>query len=214
MFAVALGFYIAVANYMVFHLHYTINDAYARIDNAFDVLFTRDPHLAAIGFVWPPLPSFLELPIIAFKGVWPALVQQGFAGSIEAAIFSAGTVLLFNNGLKWAGVTRGMRWVFCLVWMINPMVVLYGIQGMSEAPFMFFATASILVFLRWCGEPAHGACFRSWASSQGWGVCAGTRCWCSHSSSGWQSSSAPIAGGSRGGRSRPEPFVFTFRPFL
>jgi len=149
LFAISLAFYIAFANYLVFHLHSMINDAYARIDNAFDVLFTRDPHLAAIGFVWPPLPSFLELPIIAFKGVWPALVQKGFAGSILASLFSAGTVLLFNNGLKWAGVTRGMRWIFCLVWMINPMVVIYASQGMSEAPFMFFAVASILVFLRW-----------------------------------------------------------------
>lgn len=149
-FAVALAFYIVIANYVVFHTHYMINDAYARIDNAFDVLFTRDPHLAAIGFVWPPLPSFLMLPIIAFKGVWPALVTKGFAGSIEAAIFSAGTVVLFASGLRWAGVSRGMRWVFCLVWMINPMIVVYGIQGMAEAPFVFFIVASLLVFLRWC----------------------------------------------------------------
>jgi hypothetical protein len=149
MYALSLAFYIAVANYMVFHLHAMINDAYARIDNSFDVLFTRDPHLAAIGFVWPPLPSFLELPIIAFKGLWPALVSQGFAGSIMAAMFGAGTVVVFNSGLKWAGVTRGMRWIFCAVWMINPMVVIYSAQGMSEAPFMFFAASSILIFLRW-----------------------------------------------------------------
>jgi hypothetical protein len=150
LFALALAFYIVIANYFVFHLHYLINDAYARIDNAFDVLFTRDPHLAAIGFVWPPLPSFLMLPIIAFKGFWPALVTKGFAGSIEAAIFSAGTVVLFNSGLKWAGVVRGMRWVFCLAWMINPMIFIYAAQGMAEASFIFFFTSSILVFLRWC----------------------------------------------------------------
>lgn len=149
LFAVSGAFYILIANYVVFHTHFMINDAYARIDNAFDVLFTRDPHLAAIGFVWPPLPSFLELPIIAFKGFWPALVNMGFAGSIEAALFGAGTVVLFNVGLRWAGVTRGMRWIFCMVWMINPMIVIYSIQGMSEMPFVFFAVASVLVFLRW-----------------------------------------------------------------
>jgi hypothetical protein len=156
LFALSLAIYLTVANYLTFHVHYIINDAYARIDNAFNVLFTRDPHLAAIGFVWPPLPSFLDLPIIAFKGFWPALVTQGFAGSIEASIFSAGTVVLFNSGLKWAGVVRGMRWVFCLVWIANPMTMLYAAQGMAEAVFIFFVVASILVFVRWC-ESQRGA---------------------------------------------------------
>ena len=155
-FGLALAFYIALANYIVFHLHYQNGDAYARIDNAFDVLFTSDPHLGAIGFFWPPLPSFLDLPIIAFRGFWPALVVQGFAGAIEASIFSAGTVVLFNSGLKWAGVVRGMRWVLCAVWMINPMTVIYAAQGMSEALFVFFFVASILVFLRWA-ESGRGA---------------------------------------------------------
>ena len=150
LFLLAIAMYLTAASYLVFHVHYMIDDAYARIDNAFDVLFTRDPHLAAIGFVWPPLPSFLELPIIAFKGVWPALVNQGFAGSILASIFSAGTVVLINSGLRWAGVVRGMRWVFCLVWIVNPMTLIYATQGMSEAEFIFFAVAAILVFLRWC----------------------------------------------------------------
>ena len=150
MWVVAFGFYIAVAAYFVFHLHYMINDAVTRVDNAFDVLYSRDPHLAAIGFFWPPLPSFLELPILAFKGLWPPLAAQGFAGSIEAAAFSAGTVVLFNSGLKWAGVVRGMRWILCFVWMVNPMIVIFATQGMSEAPFMFFFVASILVFIRWC----------------------------------------------------------------
>ena len=145
----ATAFYIAVSAYLVFHMHYMIDDAYARIDNTFDVLFTSDPHLAGIGFFWPPLPSFLELPIIAFKGLWPPLVTQGFAGSIEASLFGAGTVVLLNSGLKWAGVVRGMRWVICLIWMANPMTIIYAAQGMSEAPFIFFFMASILVFLRW-----------------------------------------------------------------
>lgn len=149
-FAVALAFYLAAASYIVFHVHFMIDDALARIDNAFNVLFTRDPHLAAIGFIWPPLPSFLELPIIAFKPVWPALVTQGFAGSIEAAAFSAGTVTLFNSGLRWSGVARPLRWPLCLILAVNPMLILYAVQGMSEAMLVFFFAASLLVFLRWC----------------------------------------------------------------
>src|SRR6202022_4725534 len=70
--------------------------------------------------------------------------------AIEAGAFSAGTRGLVNRGAKWAGVVRGMRWVFCLAWMINPMIFIYAAQGMAEASFIFFFTGSILVFLRWC----------------------------------------------------------------
>ena len=148
-FVSVTALYIAVSVFLVFRMHYMIDDAYARIDNAFDVLFTSDPHLAAIGFFWPPLPSFLELPIIAFKDLWPPLVTQGFAGCIEASLFGAGTVVLLNSGCRWAGVVRPIRWLICLAWVANPMTIIYSTQGMSEAPFMFFFFASILVFLRW-----------------------------------------------------------------
>lgn len=149
MWLLAFAFYIAAAAYIVFHLHYMINDALTRVDNAFDVLYSRDPHLAAIGFFWPPLPSFLDLPILAFNHFWPVLAAQGFAGSIEAAAFSAGSVVLVNAGLRWAGVVRGLRWVLCLIWLINPMVIIFASQGMAEAPFVFFALGSLVVFLRW-----------------------------------------------------------------
>ena len=149
-FTLALAFYLTAAAFVVFHIHFLIDDAYARIDNASNVLFTRDPHLAAIGFIWPPLPSFLELPIIAFKPLWPVLVTQGFAGSIEAAAFSAGTLVVINSGLRWAGVGRGLRWILCAIFMLNPMIVTYGVQGMSEAMLVFFFLASLLIFVRWC----------------------------------------------------------------
>jgi hypothetical protein len=126
-----------------------LGDAFARVESAFNILYSRDPHLAAIGFQWPPLPTFFDLPFVALKGLWPQLTHFGFAGSIMAAAFSAGTVVLLNRGLRWAGVVRGMRWVICLMWTLNPMIVLYAAQGMSEAPFMFFFVGSILVFLAW-----------------------------------------------------------------
>lgn len=148
-FALAATFYIVLANELVFHYGYMINDAYTRVDNAFDVLYSRDPHLAAIGFFWGPIPSFFDLPFLAFKGLWPALATQAFAGSIEAALFSAGTVVILNIGLRWAGVIRILRWLFCVVWVANAMTAIYAVQGMSEAPFIFFFVASILVFLRW-----------------------------------------------------------------
>ena len=112
----ALAYYLAMAAYIALHLHYQIPDAVARVDIAHVVLYSRDPHLAALGLQWPPLPTFLMIPILAFKGLWHPLATQAFAGSIEAAAFSAGSVALLNGGLRWAGVVRGMRLVLCLAW--------------------------------------------------------------------------------------------------
>src|SRR3989442_177001 len=137
----ALAFYLAAAAYVALPLHYAIADAIARVDIAHVVLYSRDPHLAALGLQWPPLPTFLMIPILAFKGLWPPLATQAFAGSIEAAAFSAGTVALLNVGLRWAGVVRGLRLVLCFAWMLNPMTLAYAVQGMSEAPFIFFFVA-------------------------------------------------------------------------
>src|SRR5207302_1667642 len=58
-------------------------------------------------------------------------------------------VVLLNNGLRWARVVRGMRWLLCAVWVINPMTLIYATQGMSETPFIFFLVALLLTFLRW-----------------------------------------------------------------
>jgi len=54
-------------------------DTVARTANAFYVLFSRYPHLGAIGFVWTPLPSLLALPLVALKNVWPGLVRDAVA---------------------------------------------------------------------------------------------------------------------------------------
>src|SRR5438477_5300575 len=67
-------------------------DAWSRVGNAYYVLYSRDPHLAAIGFVWNPLPSLAALPILPFSGWWPALRTQGFAGNLVSALFMAGAV--------------------------------------------------------------------------------------------------------------------------
>jgi hypothetical protein len=148
-FCASFGVYIAAAVYLVLHLELMNGDAYSRVVSAWNVLYSRDPHLAALGLVWPPLPSLLDLPPLLFKGWFPALVTQGFAGSIEAAAFSAGTVVLLNGALRRSGVSR-VRWLLLAAWVANPMTVWYGVQGMSEAMFVFFTVAAILCFLRWC----------------------------------------------------------------
>jgi hypothetical protein len=149
LFLLSFIVYMVVADYLVIHLHYTNADAYTRVADATYVLYSRDPHLGAIGFIWPPLPGLLNIPIVALQHWFPFLITRAFAGSVQAALFGAGTVVLINLGLRRAGAIAPVRWLVLLVWVANPMTALYSAQGMSEAPFVFFVVASFLSFIRW-----------------------------------------------------------------
>src|SRR5690349_19080871 len=91
-FGSSLLFYLAVSAILVFGANVILGDALARVANAYRILFSRDPHLAAIGFVWSPLPPLAVLPLLPLKSLWPDLVARGFAGNIVTALFMAGAV--------------------------------------------------------------------------------------------------------------------------
>jgi hypothetical protein len=152
-FLAVLACNLVVAQYLVFHLDYLVGDALSRVADAYFVLFSRDPHLAAIGMIWNPLPSFLELPLVAFKEWFPWLVTRGFAGNIETALFGAGCAVVVSLLLRDAGVGLPLRLAFLAVWVLNPMVLLYSANGMSDILLMFFLLLASLLLLRWFREP-------------------------------------------------------------
>src|SRR5688500_12454061 len=108
-FLVASLVYLGLAAYTVFGLGIIVGDAWSRVGNAFYVLFSRDPHLAAIGFVWNPLPSLLMLPMLPLKAIWPELVTHGFAANLLSAIFMAASVLQIRGIMSDLGVGRSLR---------------------------------------------------------------------------------------------------------
>lgn len=91
-FALPLVAYLIVGALLDFEYHSWIGDAVARMANAFYVLHSGDPHLAALGFVWNPLPSLVQLPILLFTSAWPALVHDMYSASIASAAAMAGAV--------------------------------------------------------------------------------------------------------------------------
>ncbi|MGC1184728.1 MAG: hypothetical protein WBA31_06195 [Candidatus Dormiibacterota bacterium] len=152
-FVGSLSAYLAAAYYLVFRLNYVAPDALSRVANAFYVLYSRDPHLAAIGMIWNPLPSFLELPLVALKSWLPWLVDRGFAGNVETACFGAGAATVVAVLLRDAGVGRALRIGLVAVWALNPMVLLYSSNGMSDITLMFFLLAAGWLLLRWLRNP-------------------------------------------------------------
>jgi hypothetical protein len=124
-------------------------DSWSRVGNAWYVLFSRDPHLAAIGFVWNPLPSLLELPILPLALIWRPLVDHGVAGCLMSAVcmgFAVREVLLW---LRELGLGRARVAGLTLAFAVNPLIVLYGGNGMSEAPFLLFLIVAGRAFSSW-----------------------------------------------------------------
>jgi hypothetical protein len=157
LFAMALALYLGLGLYLALVLHAMHGDAYSRVTNAYYVLFSRDPHLAAIGFVWPPLPTLVELMLVPLKVVWPPMVEQGMAAVLMSAVFMAAAVVQMHGALADFGVPRLPRLLLVGAFALHPMILYYGAIGTSEAPFVFFLVLSARHLARWLRAPDIGA---------------------------------------------------------
>lgn len=153
----ALAGYLALGAYLTLTLHAMHGDAYSRVTNAYYVLFSRDPHLGAIGFVWTPLPSLIELLLVPFKLVWPPMVELGFAAVIMSAPFMAGAVYQLDRTLHEFSVPLLARLVLVASFAVHPMIVYYGAAGTAEAPLIFFLVLSVRYLARWLRDPVAGS---------------------------------------------------------
>jgi hypothetical protein len=151
-FLAAFGLYVAVAALLVFRYSSFANDAQARTANAYYVMFSRDPHLAAIGFVWNPLPSLSVMPVLALKVVWPALARRAFAGNLVSAVFMAGAVVEVAAILRDLRARRWLVVVLTACFALHPMILLYGADGMSEAIFLFTLLVCARHLALWLGS--------------------------------------------------------------
>jgi hypothetical protein len=124
-------------------------DAVSRMANGFYVLYSNDPHLAAVGFVWNPLQSFAAIPFLLFKDLWPPLASHDVAGGLVSVLASAGAVYQLNACLRDWGVGRSPRVILTLGFGLNPMIIYYAGNGMSDALYVFTLVASTRYLLYW-----------------------------------------------------------------
>ena len=152
LYAAAFTLYLAVGYWLQVRQGYILGDALARVSAAQSVVSSRDPHLAAIGFVFTPLTAMFEIPGVLLSPVFPAMTERAFAGSIMSAIFMAGAVVQVLS----VGTDRGLgRWfavTVAVLFAVNPMIVFYGSNGMSEAPFLFFLLWAVRRLIAWVGD--------------------------------------------------------------
>jgi hypothetical protein len=148
-FVVCLLLYLAAGTFLVFKGNVILGDALARVENVDRVLYARDPHLAAIGFNFPPLPQLAYLPFLPLASLWAPLVTYGFIGNIFSALFMAAAVYQLHGFLTDCGVQRGPRLALAATFALHPLVAFSGADGMTEAPSVLFLLLAVRNFVSW-----------------------------------------------------------------
>ena len=144
-FVCALLLNLVTVWYVVFRIELFQIDAMARTLRAWLVFFSSEPKLANMGFVWLPLPTLLQLPLILI----PALRYRGIAGNLLTAFAGAGATTVVNAMARKLDIKSPGRQLFVAAFALNPMIALYSANGMSEILAVFFLLLSFHSYLRW-----------------------------------------------------------------
>ncbi|WP_051281380.1 hypothetical protein [Actinomyces slackii] len=129
---------------------YIFPDSMSRVANAYYVLFSRDPRLAAIGFVWNPLPSLAVLPLLVVAPVFKFMASGVLAGVIVSVLCGAATVSQTYRLLAMLGSGRLAQGVLTAAMALHPLIVLAAATGASEAMLLvtcLFVTIHLMLWL-------------------------------------------------------------------
>ncbi len=149
----ALVLYVAAGAVLVLAHDGVMEDALARVSAASSVWSSSDPKLAAIGYVWTPLPVLLMLPFTPLRVVWPALVSQGYLAALLSAVAMAAAVATTWGLLGDLRVRPVPRTATTVLFALSPMVLLYAANGMTEALLLALLLAASRRLLAWVRSP-------------------------------------------------------------
>ncbi|QJY48283.1 phospholipid carrier-dependent glycosyltransferase [Pseudonocardia broussonetiae] len=148
---VALALYATAAAVLVLGFDSIMEDALSRLSAASSVWSALDPKLAAVGFVWTPLPALLMVPFTPLRVLWPELVSTGLLAALLSAVAMAGAVAALHGLLGDLRVRPAARWTLTVLFALHPLVLVYSANGMTEALLLLFlllATRRLLVWMR------------------------------------------------------------------
>jgi len=137
---------VAVARYVVYGIGYEIGDAIARTAAAQHVVLSRDPHLAAVGFYWMPLPTLSQIPFVLLLGPFG---EVRFAGPLTSALWAALSIPVLAAIGRRNGAPPRLTLFLCTVYALSPVVVWAGSNGMSESSSFFFLTLIVYAYSVW-----------------------------------------------------------------
>jgi len=144
-FLVSVPLNMAAAWYLANVVQIGNADGLSRTANAWYVLFSRDPHLSAIGFVWPVLPSLVQIPLLPLVRLLGAPELAGWAMS---SISGAATLAVLAAILRQLGVTGWTRVAWLLSVQLHPQFWYLAASGLAEMPALFLLGLAIFGLLR------------------------------------------------------------------
>lgn len=148
-FAVSTLLYLVTGAILAAGHGYLMGDALSRVSATQAALFSRDPHLSAIGFVFTPLTSLAQLPMVALAPLFPWLTTWGISGVLMSSLFMGGAVTVIHGIGTDRGASYWLTLCVTVLFALNPMIVFYAGNGMSEALFVFFLCWAIRRLMRW-----------------------------------------------------------------
>lgn len=129
-----------------------LNDAFSRTANAFYVLYVKPLRLASVGFVWNPLPSIMQLPLVEMSKLWRPIVSSGISSSFVTAVSAAFGAVILLKAFVHLGVERKYYIPLTVLYAANPFIFFYGMNGMSEEVFFIFVIYAVTNLTFWMKE--------------------------------------------------------------
>ncbi len=165
-FLAALSVLAVAAALLTFHYRILQGDALSRTYSAAVVLYDLHPRLANIGFIWAPLPTLLQIPLVLYR----PLMTDGFAGALLTALAGALGLVLMDRILARHVPNRAVRFLLLFIYQTNVMIFYYSINGMTEVILIAVALACWDQFERLNDELSHANGVSQVAMM---GICAG-----------------------------------------
>lgn len=133
--------YLIGGYYLRYFKGYLPLDALSRMVSAWLVTHGTVPKLASIGFIWPPLPTLFLIPL-----TWiPPLYHSWMVIVVVSAFFMAFTSVMIAQIAGLCGIAAWTRRILVILFAVNPVIIIYAINGMSESILM----AAFLVACYW-----------------------------------------------------------------
>ncbi|AZV55410.1 hypothetical protein [Clostridium sp. AWRP] len=129
-----------------------LNDAFSRTANAFYVLYIKPIRLASIGLVWNPLPSIMQLPFMEIAKVWRPMASSGISAVIITSFFAAMSAVLLLKAFTRFYIPKKYSILIIFLYVSNPFIFFYGMNGMSESIFFFIAMYAVTYMTFWMSE--------------------------------------------------------------
>ncbi|HEX2016974.1 MAG TPA: glycosyltransferase family 87 protein [Solirubrobacteraceae bacterium] len=144
-FAIAALFFGIVGYQVTIGQHVIVFDALDRLARAYLIWHNEPPKLAAIGFAYPPLTTFVFLPLAGLKPLATTLI----ALPLSTALFGGAAMVMLDRVLARCDMVALLRIPLLVVFAINPLFLFYAGNGMSEVVYLALEAFSLYCFVSW-----------------------------------------------------------------